>query len=70
MFQKDDEEFFIKMADYCLKEGIELVVVSTPIPAETYEAGKEHFDSAYAHMAGLAEDIRRRIGSGKQIHSA
>lgn len=56
MFQKDDEEFFIKMADYCLKEGIELVVVSTPIPAETYEAGKEHFDSAYAHMAGLAEE--------------
>ncbi|HAV27272.1 MAG TPA: hypothetical protein DCX23_02980 [Lachnospiraceae bacterium] len=55
MVQKDDEKFFIKMAELCRDEGIELVVVSTPIPAETYEAGRENFDLAYAHMTELSE---------------
>lgn len=55
MIQKDDEAFFIKIAEFCRDEGIELVVVSTPIPTETYEAGKDNFELAYSHMQGLAD---------------
>lgn len=53
--QKDDEKFFERIAKFCLQEGIELVVVTTPVPAGTYEAGRENFDAAAAHMKGLAE---------------
>lgn len=52
--QKDDERFFIKLAEYCRGQGIELVVVTAPIPRGTYEAGKECFDAAYSHMDNLA----------------
>ncbi|MDO4804778.1 MAG: hypothetical protein Q4A32_08165 [Lachnospiraceae bacterium] len=53
--QKDDEQFFIKLAEYCRKQGIGLCVVTTPLPLGTYEAGKECFDAAYAHMDALSD---------------
>lgn len=53
--QKDDVGYFIRLAEYCRQEGIELAVVTTPVPDSTYEAGKENFDSASAYMDTLAE---------------
>ena len=39
----------------CAREGIELVVVTTPVPAETLEANAASYEAAGAEMSALAE---------------
>lgn len=53
--QKSSLEYFHKLAQYCNEEGIELVVVTTPIPSESYWNGNIYFEAAYKLMDELAE---------------
>ena len=52
--QREDEKYFIKIAEFCRDNGIELVTVTTPLPDSTYEAGKENFDRSGQYMQKLA----------------
>ena len=45
-YNKDEQKYFEKLADFCEKSGIELVTVITPIPDSTYEAYRDAYDDA------------------------
>ena len=46
---------FIRAADYCLQNGIELVVAATPVPEETREANRAFYERADQEMSSLSE---------------
>lgn len=56
MLQEDAREYFIRIAEFCAREGIELVVVTTPVPAETLEANAASYEAAGAEMSALAKE--------------
>lgn len=47
-YNKDEQKYFEKLAEFCEKSGIELVTVITPIPDTTYEAYRDAYDDASA----------------------
>lgn len=46
---------FEKLHEFCEKQGIEMIVIISPIPQETYEKYKDNFDSAYAFFSEFME---------------
>jgi len=55
MIQKSDVAYFLRIVSYCKENDISLVVVTTPVPDDTYEAGKDNFDQAGFYMSALAD---------------
>jgi hypothetical protein len=47
---KNQQSYFEKMVDFCGKKGIELVVVTTPVPKVTYEKYRSSYDGAVAYF--------------------
>jgi hypothetical protein len=54
MIQEKARDYFIRIAEFCRREGIELVVVTTPVPAETLAANEASYASAGAEMEALS----------------
>lgn len=54
MIQEKARDYFIRIAEFCSREGIELVVVTTPVPAETLAANEASYASAGAEMEALS----------------
>lgn len=65
--RQDAMEAFDKMAAFCKKEGIELVVVITPIPKVTYDKYQEHYDAAEAFLESYMKE--REICFFSYMHS-
>ena len=55
MIQEKARDYFIRIAEFCRREGIELVVVTTPVPAETLAANEASYASAGAEMEALSK---------------
>lgn len=53
--QEKTVEDFDKLQQFCEKQGIELIVITTPIPQETYEKYKDNFDNAYTFFSEFME---------------
>ncbi len=54
MLQKDAREYFIRIAEYCRRRGIRLVVVTTPVPAQTLAANLASYTAAAEEMKALS----------------
>ena len=54
--KEDSLRYFQKMRKYCQENGIELVVVTLPIPTETLKQYEEHFRGAYEYFKELLQD--------------
>ena len=56
--EKDSVEGFEKMVRFCKKEGIQLIVVTTPIPKATYEKYKSHYEAAEQYFTDYLEKLQ------------
>ena len=54
MLQDKARDYFIRIAEFCRREGITLVVVTTPVPAETLSANAKSYTAACAEMTELS----------------
>ena len=54
MLQKDAREYFIRIAEYCRRCDIRLVVVTTPVPAQTLAANLASYTAAAEEMKSLS----------------
>lgn len=54
--QEDSLRYFRKMEQYCRENGIELLLVTLPVPAETLGRYGKHFRDAYDYFQELAKD--------------
>lgn len=45
--------YFKKLVNFCADKGIELIVITTPIPQETQEAYADEFDASYNYFSNL-----------------
>lgn len=54
--REDTMEAFDRLAEFCGKENIELVVVIMPIPGVTYEKYKEHYEAAESFLEKYMTD--------------
>lgn len=54
--KEENLRYFQRMLEYCRENGIELVMVTLPIPTETLQQYEEHFRGAYQYFRELAED--------------
>ena len=46
------------MVRFCKKEGIQLIVVTTPIPKATYEKYKSHYEAAEQYFTDYLEKLQ------------
>ncbi|MDD3137472.1 MAG: hypothetical protein PHX08_00655 [Lachnospiraceae bacterium] len=54
--QERERYYFDKIVNFCKKEGIELVIISTPIPSVTLEKYQKQFTKADTYFANLAQE--------------
>ena len=60
LFSKDElnpdaGKYFKKLAEFCEKEGIRLIAVTTPVPRVTYEKYQDAYDSAAVYFDSYME---------------
>jgi len=53
-YVRENDAAFLRLVDTCMKEGIALVVVQTPMPPSTVDAWRPFFEEGHAHMEALA----------------
>lgn len=53
--QKVEKKYFDKLVRFCKDKGVELVVITTPVPQETLEMYRERFDEAHEYYVELME---------------
>ena len=53
----DAVKYFNKLVDFCADEEIELMVIATPLPTETYEKYGLEFDAAHAYFTEYFEQM-------------
>lgn len=54
--QENEMYYFDKIVRFCKKEGIEFVMISTPVPSVTLEKYQEQFTKADTYFANLAKE--------------
>ena len=52
----ENRRYFEKTVDHCRKQGIEIVVFTTPVPASTKEKNEAFYKQAHELMADMAEE--------------
>ena len=52
-----NDRYFIRLVSFCREQGIELVVITTPVPPSTLEARKDFYEQAHVLMADLAGEF-------------
>lgn len=53
--QEAEKKYFGKLVRFCKDKGMELVVITTPVPQETLEMYQETFDEAHEYYTELME---------------
>lgn len=54
--EQESMEYFGKLVSLCEEKGIELIVITTPIPRETLEKYKDNFEAADAYYEKLMKE--------------
>ncbi|MBO7709377.1 MAG: hypothetical protein J6S83_02845, partial [Lachnospiraceae bacterium] len=49
-----NDRYFIRLVSFCREQGIDLTVVTTPVPPATLEARKDFYEQAHTLMADMA----------------